>query len=618
MTGRHDLCEGFRVTPDRNPFVLHRLLFPVCAATLLCACNSSTPSTTTPPGTEPFVLEEATVADIHEAFAGRRSMADGSRLSCVALHDLYVARILAIDDTPQAGGLPVQSVLRINPAARAEAVALDALYAQDQGIGNRPLHCVPMLLKDNYDTYDHPSSSGSYSMLGHQSSVDAHSVAGLRAAGALILGKANQDEFAFTVGGTSGRGPLTRNPYDTRQDPGGSSSGTGASIASNFAAIGTGTDTCMSIRFPSSVNGLAGIRPSVGLVSQHGVFPLTHSRDAPGPMARTLHDAVLALNAMASPDLRDPKTLEYENAAFPQRPTDYTRFLDRTHYGLKGRKIGFVRSFGGLDAAGSGEHLALIEAAIAQMRAMGAEVYDVEFPDFVSVAASAMHYEWNEYFRQFEAENGYAAPRRCLTALNPGDNHCSLLAVDGILETGLISPVALVAVASSALEDSRQGPDPAKLEQHRLTREYVQQRMDHYPLPGGGEVRLDALLIRPGSSPRTCDFGSTTQNPSVVVPVGITADGVPKGIEVLARKWDEPTAIGIAYDYEQATHHRRPPALRSDPLQGTRLSAEFNRLREGLLLPLLDQDPWAMPLAQYQQVIREYVSGFAEVPGEEP
>ncbi len=597
-----------------------RPLYLACLATLLCACNSSSnPQAASPPANpQPFVLEEATVADIHDAFAGRRLLADGSHLSCVKLHDLYVSRILAIDDVPQAGGLPVQAVLRINTAARAEAEALDALYARDHGTGSRALHCVPMLLKDNYDTYDHPSTSGSYSMLGHQSGIDAHAVAGLRTAGALILGKANQDEFAFTVGGTSGRGPLTRNPYDTRQDPGGSSSGTGAAIASSFAAIGTGTDTCMSIRFPSSVNGLAGIRPSVGLVSQHGVFPLTHSRDAPGPMARTLRDAVLALNAMAGADPRDPKTLEYANPAFPQRPADYAQFLDRAHYGLRGRKLGFVRHFGQLDAAGEGEHLALIEAAITQMRSMGAEVYDVEFPDFVSVAASAMHYEWNEYFRQFEAENGHAAPRRCLTALNPGDNQCSLLGMDGILETGLVSPVALASVASAALSDSRAAPDPEKLEQHRLTREYVQQLMDHYPLPGGGEVRLDALLIRPGSSPRTCDFGSSTQNPSVVVPVGLTADGVPKGIEVLARKWDEPSAIGIAYDYEQATKHRRAPSLRSDPLQGTRLSAEFNRAREELLLPLLDQDPWSLPLAQYQQVIREYVTGFAEVPGPAP
>lgn len=603
-------------------------VFPYClvaAALVLSACGNSSgtdgstnppvtpPPVDPPPGGKTFVLEEATVSDIHAGFAGIQTLEDGSPLTCVKLYEMYTRRIAAIDDVPQAGGLPVNAVLRINTAALAEAQALDDLYAQE-GLGNRPMHCVPMLLKDNYDTFDHPSTSGSYSMLGHQASIDAHSVAGLRRAGALILGKANQDEFAFTVMGTSGRGPATRNPYDTAQDPGGSSSGTGAAIASNFAAVGTGTDTCMSIRYPSSVNGLAGIRPSVGLVSQHGVFPLTHSRDAPGPMARTLHDAVLALSAMAGADARDPKTLEYSNPRYPTRPTDYTQFLDREKYGLKGKKLGFVKLMGTLDTAGSGEHLALIEAAIAEMRTLGAEVYEVEFPDFVSVAASAMHYEWNEYFRQFEAENGYAAPRRCLTALNAGQNTCSV--GDGVLDSALISPVAIASVGSAALSDPDTPPDPAKLQQHIDTRDYVQALMDAYPLPdGGGTVRLDALLIRPGSSPRTCDFGSSTQNPSVVVPIGLTTDGVPKGIEVLARKWDEPTAIGIAYDYEQATHFRTPPVLMGNPLGENVAVDEFNRAKEELLLGLLDEDPYALPVEEYLRVIADYVAGFAEVPG---
>lgn len=600
-------------------------VFPYClvaTALLLSACGNSSglgdtanPPVDPPPVGKTFVLEEAAVADIHQGFAGIQTLEDGSPLTCVKLYELYTRRIAAIDDVPQAGGLPVNAVLRINTAALAEAQALDELYAKE-GLGNRPMHCVPILLKDNYETFDHPSTSGSYSMLGHQASLDAHSVAGLRRAGALILGKANQDEFAFTVQGTSGRGPQTMNPYDTSQSPGGSSSGTGAAIAANFAAVGLGTDTCMSIRYPSSVNGLAGIRPSVGLVSQHGVFPLTHSRDAPGPMARTLRDAVLTLSAMAGADPRDPKTLEYSNPKVPTRPTDYTAFLNRQDYGLKGRKLGFVKRMGTLDTAGSGEHLALIEAAIAQMRAMGAEVYDVEFPDFVSVAASAMHYEWNEHFRLFEAENGYAAPRRCLTALNPGQNQCGV--GDGVLDTGLISPIALVAVAAAALSDPDTPPAAAQLQQHIDTRDYVQGLMDAYPLPGGGTVRLDALLLRPGSSPRTCDFGSSTQNPSVVVPVGFTADGVPKGIEVLARKWDEPTAIGIAYDYEQATRWRKPPVLRANPLAGTLVAEEFNRAREDLLLAVLDEDPYELPVEEYLRILREYVTGFIEVPGDPP
>mgnify|MGYP002651565352 CR=1 FL=1 len=387
----------------------------------------------------------------------------------------------------------------------------------------------------------------------------------------------------------------------------------GAAIAANFAAIGTGTDTCMSIRYPASVNGLAGIRPSVGLVSQHGVFPLTHSRDAPGPMARTLRDAVLALNAMAGADPRDPKTLAYQHPDFPERPRDYTRFLDTEGNGLKGRTLGFVRTFGSRDAAGDGEHLALIEAAIDDMRAQGATVHDVDFPDFVSVAASAMHYEWNDYFVQFERENGYPAPRRCLTALNPGVNTCSL-PTDGILETGLVSPIALASVIAAAFEAPTTPPDAALLQQHIATRGHVEGLMDAWPLADGQSVRLDALLLRPGSSPRTCDFGSSTQNPSVVVPVGQTADGVPKGIEILARRWDEPTALGIAYHYEQLTQWRTPPQLRASVLAETPLPAVFNHARQSLLLPLLDEDPMALPVAAYLRVIAEFVQGFSEIP----
>ena len=584
---------------------------PLCLALLLSACNSNDVLSPSPART--FVLEEATVADIHAAFAGEQRLEDGSLLTCSRLYQLYTTRIAAYDATPQSGGLPILSVLRINPQAADQAAALDEAYAADHGIGDRALHCVPMLLKDNYDTFDHPSTSGSYSMLGHQASVDAHSVAGLRRAGALILGKANQDAFAFTVMCTSGRAPLTRNPYDSAQSPGGSSSGAGAAIAANFAAIGTGTDTCMSIRYPASVNGLAGIRPSVGLVSQHGVFPLTHSRDAPGPMARTLRDAVLALNAMAGADPRDPKTLAYQHPDFPERPRDYTRFLDTEGNGLKGRTLGFVRTFGSRDAAGDGEHLALIEAAIDDMRAQGATVHDVDFPDFVSVAASAMHYEWNDYFVQFERENGYPAPRRCLTALNPGVNTCSL-PTDGILETGLVSPIALASVIAAAFEAPTTPPDAALLQQHIATRGHVEGLMDAWPLADGQSVRLDALLLRPGSSPRTCDFGSSTQNPSVVVPVGQTADGVPKGIEILARRWDEPTALGIAYHYEQLTQWRTPPQLRASVLAETPLPAVFNHARQSLLLPLLDEDPMALPVAAYLRVIAEFVQGFSEIP----
>lgn len=584
----------------------------VASLLLLGACGRSLPGSisSAPPvrdtsGAKTFELVEATVDDIHAGFAGEQKLADGSTLTCVKLVQMYMDRIAAINDWPQPSGLlPVRGVLRINPQALAEAAELDALYAQE-GLGKRPLHCVPMLLKDNYDTYDHPSTSGSYSMLGNQAALDAHSVAGLRRAGALILGKANQDEFAFTTMGTSGRGPQVMNPYDTSQSPGGSSSGTGASIASNFAAIGTGTDTCMSIRYPSSVNGLVGIRPSVGLVSQHGVFPLTHARDAPGPMARTVRDAALALSAMAGADPRDPKTLEYSNPSYPERPEDYTAFLDRAKFGLKGKKLALIRSFGSTDALSTGDQVDLMNAAIVKMKELGAEVYDIDFPDFVSASAGSMNYEWNDYFRTFEAEAGHPAPRRCLSSTNHGSFPCT--GEDGILESGLVAPPATATVLLGASSDPDTPPSAEALQKHVDVRNYVQAIMDHYTTPDGQVVRLDALLIRPGGSPRTCDFGSSTQMPSLVVPVGLDSGGVPKGIEFLARKWDEPTLIGMGYDYEQATHWRTPPTLSANPLAGTLATEEFNRFHEQLLMAALDQDPYSLPVEEVLRIVQDYL-----------
>ncbi|MGH8678016.1 MAG: amidase [Burkholderiales bacterium] len=551
------------------------------------------------------------MADIHAGFAGQQLLPDGSVLTCRKLVELYMDRINAIELWPQAGVLPVLAVLGINPQARQQADALDALYAADGGIGNRPLHCVPMLLKDNYDTFDHPSTSGSYSMLGHQRAVDAHAVDRLRTAGALILGKANMDEFALMGLGFSGRGLITSNPYNTLTLAGGSSSGSGAGVAASFAAIGTGTDTCGSIRFPAAVNGLAALRPSVGLVSQHGVFPLITARDAPGPMARTLRDMTLALNAMAGEDPRDAKTAGYSHPVYTTRPSDYTQFLNRTLHGLNGRKLALVTSFGGVSGAGTGETVALIQNAIAEMRALGAEVFEISFPDFVQANPAATQFEWNQYFRDFEMESGYAAPRRCMSSIRLAPS-LSCVGEDGIIETGLVNPFYEVILAFTALTtDPNVGPDASALAQQAASRAYVEGLMDSFVTPDNQIVRLDALLISPDDnlqSTGTCAFGSTTQMPSLVVPIGKSSDGVPKGIEFMARKWDEPAILGLAYDYEQATGHRFAPTLAANPLAGNLVVEEFNRARHDLLLAALNEDPFSVPVTEYLAVLSAYLA----------
>jgi amidase len=601
-------------------------IIPLALSLSLVACggaSTSSPPTTTPtPGAPtPFVFEETTVDDIHAAFRGEQVLEDDSLLTCEKLTQMYIDRIYAYNDTPQPnGGLPIRGVLAINPLALEIARDLDAKYARDGGIADRPLHCMPVLLKDNYDTFDYPSTQGSYSMLGHQAGVDANSVAGLRAAGALILGKANQDEFAFFTTGFSNRAIQVSNPYNTSESPAGSSSGTGASLASNFALGGTGSDTCQSIRHPSSVNGLVGIRPSLGVISQHGIFPLSHQRDTGGPMTRTVKDAALMLSAMAGVDPRDPKTLD-----FPQelRPASYTEYLDRDTYGVKGRNIGILKQLGtSTSPAGTGVQGELIAAAVEKMREMGANIYEVTLPDFENKGAGSRHYDINQYFEAFEAEGGNSE-RGCVSSLAVDDNtahersECSGL--NGIVETGRVGPRTAALFALVATADPNLAASEDELQAIVDMRDYTTQIMnalidaDGNPVmtDAGEQVRLDALLLSPGpTGGRTCDFGSTTQMGSIVVPVGFDESvGVPRGIEIFVRQFDEGTGLGIAYDYEQATLHRKPPQISASPLTGESNIAEFNARMQQAMMDATSAAPETLPIETYQKVLLDISGG---------
>lgn len=583
------------------------------AAALLCACQSGGREAEAPADAV-FELIEADMASVHNALAGKSLLEDGSVLTCESLVQMYIDRILSIDNFPQpSGGLAVRGVLHINEHALDQARALDTLYASE-GVGERYLHCMPVLLKDNYDTYDHPSSSGSYSMLGHQASIDAKSVEGLRAAGAVILGKANQDEFAFFTTGFSARAIQVTNPYNTAESPAGSSSGTGASIAANYALGGTGSDTCQSIRHPSSVNGLVGVRPSLGVISQHGIFPLSHARDTGGPMTRNVRDAALMLTAMAGVDERDAKTL-----AFPeqQRPDNYADYLDREAYGVKGRHIGIARQIGTLTTPyGTGAQGELIEAAADKLAEMGAYIHDVYLPDFENVGAGSRHFDMNDYFRQFELEGGHSA-RRCVSSVFASEaNGRQDCAVDeGILESLRVGPRTAPLFALVAADDPGLEPSEEELDGIVAQREYVTAMLDtltdaegNVVLDDNGDtIRLDALLLSPGpTGGRTCDFGSTTQMGSVVVPVGFDESvGVPRGMEIFVRQFDEATALAIAYDYEQATLHRSPPELVANPVADLPLIGEFNANLQQALMTATSAAPEDLPIEVYIQALYE-------------
>jgi amidase len=306
-----------------------------------------------------FELDEITIDDLQKAF-------QSGQYSSHSLTEKYLARIQEIDKA----GPMVNAVIELNPDALQIA---DALEVERRAKGPRgPLHGIPVLIKDNIDTSDRMSTTaGSLALVGSHPPKDAYVAAQLRKAGAVILGKTNLSEWAnirssHSTSGWSGRGGLTRNPYALDRNPCGSSSGTGAAVSANLCVAGVGTETDGSVVCPSSSNGLAGLKPTVGLVSRSGIVPISHSQDTAGPMARTVRDVAILLGAMAGADAEDSATADSRDKLFP----DYTKFLDPA--GLKGARLGVVRKYFGFNDAVD----QLMDTLLGEMKRAGAEIVD--------------------------------------------------------------------------------------------------------------------------------------------------------------------------------------------------------------------------------------------------
>ena len=311
----------------------------------------------------PFHLQEATIASIRGAFAG-------GRLTCTQLTRLYLNRIEAYN----LRGPALHAIITVNPNAMIAAVEMDRTYKANPSAAG-PLHCIPIILKDNFNTADMPTTGGNVSMKASLPPTDAFVVDKIRKAGALILAKANMQEFARGGMSVSSLGGQVKNPYDLTRTPGGSSGGTGASIAANFAVIGTGSDTGQSIRSPASANNLVGIRPTRGLVSRRGVIPNSLTQDEVGPLARTVTDAALLLDVMAGYDSGDPITVFGRGHV----PTSYTRLLKKN--ALEGARIGMVMNlFGSEDR--HAEVNAVMKGAMARMESLGAKVIRFELLEY--------------------------------------------------------------------------------------------------------------------------------------------------------------------------------------------------------------------------------------------
>ena len=464
------------------------------------------------------------------------AMADG-RVTAVNLVDSYLARIEAYDQQ----GPTLNAMIVLNPLARQEAMALDKERAAGQIRG--PLHGVPVVVKDNYDTSDLPTTAGAIALATSIPPDDATQVERLRNAGAVILGKTNMHELARGITTVASYGGQTRNPYNPRRNPGGSSGGTGAAVAASFAAFGMGSDTCGSIRIPSAHHSLVGLRGTRGLASGDGIIPLSTTQDIGGPLARSVEDLALALDATVGYDPADETTRLSEGHI----PDTYTAALNAG--GLAQARVGVVRSMVG-NQGPERDVSAVIEAAIAEMEALGATVIDIEEPDLrevvqgASVIGQEFKFDFDEYLR-----NTPDAPVRTLAeVVRQGLYH-------GILESGLEDAVSIETLDT---DDYRQ-----RLSKRDEIRRTIVDLMT--------EDSLDALLYptirqtaRPVGQPQpgsNCALSANSGLPAITVPAGYAEDDMPVGVELLGLPWSELRLLELAYAYEQGTEHRRAPAF---------------------------------------------------------
>lgn len=480
-----------------------------------------------------FRLEEATIDSINQAF-------DAGILDSRQLVQLYLNRINAYDDS----GPRINSIISINLDALSIATALDI---ERRTTGPRsPLHGIPVILKDNYDTFDMPTSAGALAFQNFIPTTDAFQVAKLRDAGAIILAKANLSEFAFS-GSTSisSFGGTTVNPYDPLRSPAGSSGGTGAAIAANFGVIGLGTDTGGSIRNPSSFNGLVGVRPTIGLSSRSGIVPLALSQDVGGPMTRTVRDAAITLDFTVGFDANDPITA-LSNANIP---ASYTTNL--TPNGLQGIRIGVVRDLFGVNTNPDFATVnGIIDTAIARMTGLGATFTNVTIPNLSAILASPSlsAFEFRDNLNSYLASQPNA-PYQTLT---------EIIASGQFLPSNLNTLNTRNNVGDLATNLTYQD---IITNRPTFVRDSLLQAMTGfdallYPTTIA-PPRLNTQGQQTGSSNRLSAFSGF---PAVTLPAGFTGNGLPVGMEFLGRAFSEASLLQFAYAYETAFNVRSAPS----------------------------------------------------------
>ncbi len=485
-----------------------------------------------------FVPEEATISAIHDALASKG-------VTCVQVVQAYLRRIDAYDDR----GPALNALISINRAALETAGELDRVQASNRG-SLRPLHCIPAVLKDNYDTADMPTTGGSVTLESSIPLRDAFVVRKLREAGAIILAKANLMELARGGTTVSSLGGQTKNPYDLTRTPGGSSGGTGAAIAASFGVVGTGSDTGQSVRSPASAQSLVGLRPTRGLISRTGIIPISTTQDEAGPITRTVEDAARMLDVMAGYDPDDPITA----FGVPRIPRTYTAFLNRD--ALSGARIGVLTEYFGRESVHQ-EVNVVTEEAIRKMSEAGATIVRITIPglDRLTQNIQVAEFETKIAFNKYLASLGPRAPVKTLDEfIADGGFHSSLKA-------GL--------EADARVSD---GLDQPEYKNRLLRRENLRQAVMNVIAAN----RLDVILyphqrrlvvpIGEDQVERNGVLSNSTGFPALTFPGGFSGAtptaplGVPVGIEILGPDYSEPALLSIAFAFEQAVKPRRSPA----------------------------------------------------------
>ncbi|HEX4044041.1 MAG TPA: amidase [Gammaproteobacteria bacterium] len=499
-----------------------------------------------------FQLEEATIQSIHTAIKKRQ-------LTCEQLVQAYLDRIkkynLSVDDKP-----PINAITEINLTALDSARQLDAAYTANKKLTG-PLHCIPVILKDNIDSIDMTTTTGSFALLGTQPIQDAFLVARLRQAGAIILAKGGMDEFSWGMFGISSRSGRIGNAYDRNKNPGGSSGGPAAAVSANFAVLGIGTDNSGSVRIPAAFNGLVGLRPSTGLISQSGIFPMGNLDGIAGPMARTTTDLAIVLDVLAQTDATDKKTM-----GIPRIKT-YTVFLNKQ--GLQGKRIGIVTQVGDMHTFKNmpDDIQKILQAAYQTMQQQGATLIEVSLPQF-------------DNQRKFNQAGEIEDVDAYLTAFPATRQNFRDICESNRTKTFGDREKCLNFIHTMPSKNTTQYQQALNIfakNKHYLHKIMAQYQLDALliPISTQGIATYDAFAVNTWQAPVSSNSGL----PAITIIIGYNKEKLPIGIELVGKQFNEGGLIELAYAYENRVGLRIAPTL---PLSQSALAnysiAELNNL----------------------------------------